>query len=132
MNGFMGDNLAGENAVFPSYLHRSDLMAGPREEYLVFVDTHEDWLTYCQFALGRDVNSKGWYELPASRHNRSGTFSLHDGHVEKRRWTDPRTVRPVTGKWEVAFEHSDARGNPDWDFMWQRMTKAQPEFGESQ
>jgi hypothetical protein len=30
------------------------------------------------------------------------------------------------------FDHADFRGNPDWDFMWQRMTKARPEFGEPQ
>jgi prepilin-type processing-associated H-X9-DG protein len=129
MNHFMGDNLAGPNAIHPSYLHRGELLTGPREEYLVFVDTHEDALQFCQFGLRRDINVQIWNELPASRHNRSGTFSLHDGHVEKRRWTDSRTVRPVTGTWWM-FEYADARGNADWDFMWQRMTRAPPEFGE--
>jgi prepilin-type N-terminal cleavage/methylation domain-containing protein len=130
MNHFMGDRLAGQNASFPSYLHRSDINAGPREEYLVFVDTHDDALRFCQFGLERDVNMQGWTELPTSRHNRSGTFSLHDGHVEKRRWIDPRTVRPVVGRWDVMFDYADARGNADWEFMWQRMTKAPPNAGE--
>jgi prepilin-type N-terminal cleavage/methylation domain-containing protein len=128
MNAFMGDRLAGQNASLPSYLHRSDIVAGPREEYLVFVDTHEDWLTYCQFALQRDVNSEVWVDFPASRHNRSGTFSLHDGHVEKRRWSDPQTVQPVTGSYQRWGQ--DGRGNADWQFMWQRMTKAPPQFGD--
>jgi prepilin-type N-terminal cleavage/methylation domain-containing protein/prepilin-type processing-associated H-X9-DG protein len=127
MNLFMGDTITGQNKVFPAYLHRGDILAGPREQYLVFVDTHEDWLTYCQFALNRDVNSQVWVELPASRHNRSGTFSFHDGHVEKRRWVDPRTVQPVTGTWQRG---TDARGSADWDFMWRRMTKASAKFGE--
>jgi prepilin-type N-terminal cleavage/methylation domain-containing protein/prepilin-type processing-associated H-X9-DG protein len=128
MNQFMGDTFSGQNAIFPAYLHRGDILAGPREQYLVFVDTHEDWLTYCQFALDRDVNSQVWWAMPASRHNRSGTFSFHDGHVEKRRWVDPRTVQSVTGTWRRWGD--DGRGNPDWDFMWRRMTKAPAKFGE--
>jgi prepilin-type N-terminal cleavage/methylation domain-containing protein/prepilin-type processing-associated H-X9-DG protein len=128
MNHYMGNNRTGQSASWPSYLHRSDIMAGPREQYLVFVDTHEDWLVYCQFTLERDVNSQVWWEFPTSRHNRSGTFSLHDGHVEKRRWTDSETVQRVTGTHQRWGQ--DAMGNADWAFMWQRMTKAPPWAGE--
>jgi prepilin-type processing-associated H-X9-DG protein len=130
MNAFMGDNLSGQNAVFPAYLQMSELIGGPCQEYLVFVDTHEDWLEYCNFRLNRDINLQLWLDLPASRHNRSGTFSLHDGHVERRRWIDPRTPRAVTGVWDKSFVQADALDNADWDFMWQRMTKAPPDAGE--
>jgi prepilin-type N-terminal cleavage/methylation domain-containing protein len=120
MNQYMGDTLSGQNIAFPAYLHKGDLLAGPRDEYLVFVDTHEDRLDFCQFVLEVDIGRDLWIHLPASRHNRSGTFSLHDSHVEKRRWTDPATIRPVTGSYQYGF---DARGSADWLFLWQRMTK---------
>jgi prepilin-type processing-associated H-X9-DG protein len=39
--------------------------------------------------------SFGFYDLPASYHNRAGGLSFADGHAEIRRWVDERTTPPL-------------------------------------
>ena len=37
-----------------------------------------------------------WVSHPNSLHGRGTTLSFLDGHVERKNWLDPRTVKPVT------------------------------------
>ena len=37
----------------------------------------------------------GFYDFPASYHNRAGGLSFCDGHSEIKRWIDPRTMPPI-------------------------------------
>jgi hypothetical protein len=134
MNGFMGTKAHGRwgptgdgRALF---LHRSDLATGPRLEYLVFIDTHEDYLNLCTFVLTRDINKESWDHYPTARHQGSGLFTLHDGRVEQRRWRDPRTLRPVTGQIQWKDGKVSIENNPDWHFLWQRLTKETAAFGD--
>ena len=68
-------------------LKRGDFSGGPRAEYVVFVDTHADTLAECVFLQNRNLGQINWKSLPASRHNRKGSLSFHDGHVELHKWT---------------------------------------------
>jgi prepilin-type N-terminal cleavage/methylation domain-containing protein/prepilin-type processing-associated H-X9-DG protein len=63
----------------------------------VLLDEHEDTINDGYFLIGPTVAiTVGWGDLPASRHRRAGNFAFADGHAEKHRWRDPRTVQPVT------------------------------------
>jgi prepilin-type processing-associated H-X9-DG protein/prepilin-type N-terminal cleavage/methylation domain-containing protein len=65
-------------------------------ETFVFVEEHEDSINDGFFLLGgMDVRTWGWNNVPASRHRRGANFAFADGHVEKHKWRDPRTVQPV-------------------------------------
>jgi prepilin-type processing-associated H-X9-DG protein len=68
-----------------------------------------------------------WSHLPASRHQRRGVISYTDGHAEIHRWKDPRTVKPELG---VFHGFDEATGNPDWKYLWERLTKGTAAFGD--
>jgi len=110
------------------YLTRAQANAGSRAELIVFADTHEDYLGYCTFSQSRDVGTALWNTLPASRHNRGGTFSFMDGRVEYRRWKSPETVRPVEGT--VQFFMEVPITDLDWNYIRQRLQKSHPSFGD--
>jgi len=128
MNGYMGT--ISQSGTSTTFLKRSDFAKLPRPEYVVFVDVHEDFLEACNFNLTWDIGREFWHNVPTSRHNRRGTLSYTDGHVELRRWKDSRTIVPV----ESVFRHGENLGNvtgsPDWRYMKDRLTKGTAAFGD--
>ena len=63
-------------------------------------------------------------EYPAARHGNAGTLGFVDGHVEMKRWVDPRTLIPVTGSiWHPVVNHF---GSPDYHYVCLRSHKLQP------
>ena len=110
-------------------LKRSDFAGGPRSEYAVFIDTHADSLTECIFRQSRNLASTAWYSRPASRHNRKGSLSFHDGHVELRKWTTPEVLVRERGEW-LNFTNMPASGTKDWNWLWERSSKASAAFGD--
>ena len=129
MNGFMGttalDN--GGNAPTATFLKRSDFSKVPRTELLVFMDEHEDSLSFSIYSLDRDKTWEHWSHLPASRHAGSGVISYTDGHAEIHRWRDPRTLLPVKGVFQGGVV---ATGSRDWKYVWERLTKGTASFGD--
>jgi prepilin-type N-terminal cleavage/methylation domain-containing protein/prepilin-type processing-associated H-X9-DG protein len=69
------------------------LNARQTSKFYVFIDVHEDSIHSPVF--WHQVRDGYWVELPASRHNGSGTLSFADGHVEVKRWLDASTRKPV-------------------------------------
>jgi prepilin-type N-terminal cleavage/methylation domain-containing protein/prepilin-type processing-associated H-X9-DG protein len=128
MNGYMGSTALSANTT--TFLKRSDFSKLTRPEYLVFVDTHEDFLNVCSFALTRDIGREWWVHLPASRHANRGTLSYIDGHVELHRWRDGRTIQPVTGVYRYGPDLGTVTGSPDWSYMRERMTKGISAYGD--
>jgi len=128
MNGFMGTT-ATDNGGSPAatFLKRSDFSKVPRTELLVFMDEHEDSLTFSIYSLTRDINRETWSHLPASRHAGSGVISFTDGHAEVHRWRDRRTLVPVKGVFQGGVV---ATGSPDWKYVWERLTKGTAAFGD--
>jgi prepilin-type N-terminal cleavage/methylation domain-containing protein/prepilin-type processing-associated H-X9-DG protein len=95
-----------------------------RPGWIVFMDTHEDSIRTCIFALARSATYGVWDNYPAARHGKAGTLGFVDGHVEMKRWVDPRTLIPVTG-----IAPPPARnvfGSPDYHYVWLRSQKLQP------
>jgi len=101
VGGFGGDDGGlSDRGVWRVYLKESELIdPGPSRTFL-FLDMREDSIDIGNFA----VDMKGWpdhpdqtgfYDLPASYHNRAGGLSFIDGHSEIRRWLDDRTMPPL-------------------------------------
>jgi prepilin-type processing-associated H-X9-DG protein len=126
MNGSLGTDWAAATKG-EYYLSRAQANASSRAELIVFVDTHEDWINVCTFSQSGDHTYRSWNDVPASRHNRGGTFSFMDGRVEYRRWKSPHTVVPVEGvaraPWRVPIN------DPDWNYFHQRLQKGAAAFG---
>ncbi len=114
--------------VFSAF-KRTDLFPGPRQEYVVFVDTQADSLATSAFITGRDVGTGTWEQWPAARHNRKGSLSFHDGHVELHRWKDASTLESERGEYLWRKSVPDNPGS-DWRYLWERMNKGIPGSGD--
>ena len=94
----------------------SDLnMPGPSNIY-VFLDEQADSIDDGTFMLdpGYAKNSEAFRNLPASYHNRCGSFSFADGHSEIHKWLDSRTLQPV--KYQ-AWNPYTVRTSVDYEWM---------------
>jgi prepilin-type N-terminal cleavage/methylation domain-containing protein/prepilin-type processing-associated H-X9-DG protein len=123
MNGHMGTRVLW-GAGGEVFLKLDEWNRFNRPGWIVFMDTHEDTMDLCIFALGRDATYGVWGIYPASRHGRAGTLGYVDGHVEMKRWVDPRTTPPVTGTPPGPSEN--VFGSPDFHYVWVRSMKLQP------
>jgi prepilin-type N-terminal cleavage/methylation domain-containing protein/prepilin-type processing-associated H-X9-DG protein len=92
---------------------------------MTFIEQHEDslWdgsfgLPYISPSFGRLVS-----DIPAARHNGACAISYADGHVESRKWIDPRTRLPVLGKQQLFFPASAFSNNPDLAWLADRHVK---------
>jgi len=128
MNGYMGT--IANSLTTTTFLRRSDFAKLPRQEYLVFVDVHEDFLDTCLFSLNRDIGREWWHHVPTTRHSRRGTLSYTDNHVELHRWQDSRTSVPVENVFRSGETLGTVTGSPDWHYMRERLTKGIAAFGE--
>ena len=88
----------------------------------VTIDEHEDTIRapeFWNFFTLPGVDN-AWYSLPASRHRSAATLSFADGHIEIKKWKDPRTLKPVTGTSLGAFL---CPNNPDKTWLDERTTE---------
>ena len=96
MNGFIGES----SRLSDTRLLRFDRLAdftrpGPADTFL-FLDEHEDTINDGYFFFGSmSAVEFGWNDIPANRHSRGTHFTFADGHAERHRWTDQRTLFPV-------------------------------------
>lgn len=69
-------------------------------------------------------NKPAWLsDLPRSAHGGAGVLSFADGHVERKKWEDPRTLTPVQKK-GYSYQFSPTRDPATWpdnrDALWLR------------
>ncbi|MBI1178776.1 prepilin-type N-terminal cleavage/methylation domain-containing protein [bacterium] len=100
MNSLMGSyQYEYGNRLAPAYVYwkLSDLGNPPISKHFVFIDEHEDSINdgFFFISMGSYGPTAAWLDLPASRHNNGASLSFADGHVETKKWQDPRTLRPV-------------------------------------
>lgn len=88
---------------------------GPLSPAAVFVfqDVHPDNLCMPAFVVNMPgkPETDGFYHYPSGLHNRGGVISFADGHAQRHRWMDTRTLVPVTGKilghWDPSPQNAD-------------------------
>ncbi len=116
MNPYLGDGKRrGETKeiVPPTYYVRPGdfVRPGPSDTF-VLLDEHEDSIGDGYFEEPPfDPNTRvGFGDHPASRHNRGTQLVFADGHAERHRWRDARTVIPVLRRRQAAIFSPN---NPD-------------------
>lgn len=120
MNMFIGESTRGEDFSVNYFYKLDDFNKPGPSDTFVFLDEHEDSINdgyFLQAAFSE--NPKGWNDLPASRHNRGCQFGFADGHVERHRWEDKRTVLPVIRVRQFAVPSANS---PDVRWLMQRAT----------
>jgi prepilin-type N-terminal cleavage/methylation domain-containing protein len=119
MNGMLGnhpnfpptdpndDALPGKEFKFNGDVTKESQLRYPgAANVIVFLDEQSDSIDDGTFMFepGDPVGKEAWRNLPASYHNRCGSFSFADGHSEIHRWIDPRTYQASWGPFK----------NPPW------------------
>lgn len=61
-------------------------------EMFVFIDVHPESICSPEFEV--DMDKTTWFHIPNASHNRAGTVSFADGHVENHRWKN-QVNRPL-------------------------------------
>ena len=135
VGGFGGYDglLSGGSAAIPGgslwrvYLkanHMAD--PGPARTF-VLLDMREDSIDIGNFATDmrgwpNRPSQTGFYDLPASYHNRAGGLSFADGHSEIKRWLDDRTT-PSLVKGDLIPDVLPSPNNRDILWLQERCTR---------
>ncbi len=94
------DGLTLGGSLWRVYLKANEMIdPGPTRTF-VLLDMREDSIDIGNFATDmtgwpNQPDQTGFYDLPASYHNRAGGLSFADGHSEIKRWLDNRTMPPL-------------------------------------
>jgi prepilin-type N-terminal cleavage/methylation domain-containing protein len=95
MNCYLGDGTHEYNATsrYPVCIKTADIKSPV--SMFVILDEREDSINDGSYATNPDE----LYQLldyPAGYHGRAGAFSFADGHSEMHKWSDPRTIPPLS------------------------------------
>lgn len=127
MNDYMGAGSDGDARFFYKV---TQITAPPISEAFVFIEEHEDSINDGTFIIATPCCPPPildqWSDLPASRHDAAAVLTFADGHVEKKKWHDPRTLKPINRSfdfWNTTPQPTNldfewvirhARWAPDW------------------
>ncbi len=112
------------------YLKQGDFVDPGPALTLLFLDQREDSISWGNFFVDMDgfpdepaLTKMG--DWPASYHNGAGSLSFVDGHVETKRWQDPRTTPPVRpgSAWLFSDGIVSLPNNADIIWLQQRATR---------
>jgi prepilin-type N-terminal cleavage/methylation domain-containing protein/prepilin-type processing-associated H-X9-DG protein len=79
------------------FYQSSDFSEVSPSQIFLFMDEHEDSINDGYFSMGDERTTDwGWLDVPASRHTRGAQITFADGHVDRHRWKDKRTVQRIT------------------------------------
>jgi prepilin-type N-terminal cleavage/methylation domain-containing protein len=127
VGGFGGESFGLSGDGWRVYLRESEMIdPGPSRTFLL-MDMREDSIDIGNFA----TDMRGWpdrpdrvgfFDLPASYHNRAGGLSFADGHSEVKRWLDPRTM-PALAKGAGVADNLPSPGNRDIVWLQERCTR---------
>lgn len=137
MNAMIGDagtyTQGGFNVNFPDYTQFFKATSIPQPaDIFVFLDEHPDSIDDGYFLESySDNTAPTWTDLPASYHNRAGSFAFADGHSELHHWQNKSTVQPAvaygitpplpmqildgTQDFSWVLRHMSIERNPSWD-----------------
>lgn len=100
---------------------------GPSRTF-VFLDERVECLSEGVFFLSMEGHAgrpgaPGFYDFPGSSHHRAGCVSLGDGHVETKKWLDPRTTPKVLSAVGAGYpDQTVSAGNRDLLWLQDRCT----------
>ncbi|MBI2947303.1 MAG: type II secretion system protein [Verrucomicrobia bacterium] len=74
------------------FLRNSQLVGISPAAAFTFMDVNPD--SICAPLFGMNMGAQTFYHLPAAYHSSSASVGFADSHVETKKWSDPRTVKP--------------------------------------
>ena len=108
----LDSRLGGNTASYRFFTKYSELaMAKPSGLY-VFQDVHPNSICWPYFGLYMLEDS--FFNFPASQHNYAGMLTYADGHTERHRWQDARTVRAFSSDYHAHKEMSPGNADIYW------------------
>ena len=114
-----------QNRVYFAAKKGSDLTRPGPANTFVFLDEQADSINDGIFSFdpGFPVGQEYWRDLPASYHNRCGSFSFADGHSEIHKWMDSRTVKPIKYvSWATQYPNKyNVQQSADYEWLEDRM-----------
>jgi prepilin-type N-terminal cleavage/methylation domain-containing protein len=124
MGATVGPDTAYRNLNF-NVFDKLSTIANPSPSALwVLVDQHPDSISYPWFIVDMTgyptVSQTRLAGIPASYHNNCSSFSFADGHSEPHKWTDSRTMPPITGVQNTTT--SVQPNNKDVVWLWAHST----------
>ena len=84
----------------------------------LFQDVHPNSICWPYF--GVYMNQDSFFNFPNSSHNRGGVLSFADGHVERHRWQDQRTITAFSSDYHQ--HHDQSIRNVDLAWLRDRAT----------
>jgi prepilin-type N-terminal cleavage/methylation domain-containing protein/prepilin-type processing-associated H-X9-DG protein len=98
----------------------SGIVSSMSEGLFLFQDVNPDSICWPYFGVQMDLDR--FFNFPGSSHSRSGIISYADGHVERHRWQDQRTITAFSTDYHAHIEPSP--GNID--LVWLRRRTSVP------
>jgi prepilin-type processing-associated H-X9-DG protein len=92
----------------------SAIVSSMTEGLFLFQDVNPDSICWPYFGVQMELDR--FFNFPGSSHNRGGVISYADGHVERHRWQDQRTITAFSTDYHAHTEPSP--GN--LDLVWLR------------
>lgn len=114
---------------FNIYYKLGDMLNPGPSQIFVFLDERVETLGEGVFYLSMDGSpdkpgSTTFYDYPACAHNGAGSFSFGDGHVETKKWLDPRTIPArLTASGSSYPPEVRSPNNPDIRWLQDRCTR---------
>ena len=98
MNSHVGETSRAPNGK-DLYYYKLDhfIRPGPSHTWIL-LDEHEDSINdgFFLIEIYAPSSTVGWASVPAARHAKGCNFAFADGHIERHKWIDKRTLWPVT------------------------------------
>lgn len=120
MNGWLG--LCGGRWHAPGrvFLKTSEMVAPGPSSTFVFIIQREDAIE--DAGLRIELQEGGPVQWPGAYHNSAENLSFADGHVESRKWSDPRTTPPLRRGEPLDPDPRWDNDNPDINWLRARAT----------
>jgi len=98
---------------YRSYTNLANISAPSPSHLFIFLEEHPDSINDGLFAVQMPTSaaSTTLIDFPAAYHDGAMSLSYADGHVEMKRWLDPRTSPPV--RFNSLLPISNQANNPD-------------------
>ena len=101
-------------------IHKMNEIKSPGQKYISIEEAEKlsdgtYWWNVGSWVL--DLSTDNWYDPVADWHNWGGNLAYADGHAEKRKWRDKRTINWVQGLAEKSPPPSEHLGSVDLEYM---------------
>jgi prepilin-type N-terminal cleavage/methylation domain-containing protein len=122
MSSYIGETTRRPGLQEQYFYQTSDFSVASPSQIFIFLDEHEDSINDGYFFMSEDRSVDwGWNDVPASRHSHGIQLNFADGHTERHRWNDKRTVQLIIRQRIYALNQPN---NPDVKWLHDHATIA--------